>query len=372
MRVQVLIDDQIFLLNSRGGISRYFAELLREFRDHPEWGIEAVTSVRTTPNQHLRDVDTSMRDIKLSESSFGWRLVKGFSRMSSAWRARGLHPDVVHSTYYRPSKLKAFAGVPHVVTIHDMAPEILPPEWTDQTSHMAKRAYVERADAIICVSEATRDALFNVWGEITDRPVLVTAHAVSARFSPFVAPADEGFPYVIYVGRRDGYKNFGVLARAYAASLAPERGVRLLLIGGGPLTMAEQHLLDELGIRDKVVQRTADESELPGLYRGAFAMAYPSLMEGFGIPVLEAMSTGCPVILADTQVFREVGGTAARYHDPQDANDLRDALNVLLTDASVRESLREAGLQRAAGYSWETTAKLTGELYQQLIEDRRG
>lgn len=369
--MQVLIDDQIFLLNSRGGISRYFAELIREFRDHPEWGIEAVTSVRTTPNQHLRDVDTSMRDIKLTESSFGWRVAKGFARVSSAWRARSLHPDVVHSTYYRPSKIKAFPGVPHVVTIHDMAPELLPQEWTDQTSHMAKRAYVERADAIICVSEATRDALFEVWGEITDRPVLVTAHAVSARFSPFVASADEGFPYLLHVGRRDGYKNFGVLARAFAASSAADRGVRLLLIGGGALTAEEEHLLDQLGIRSRVVQRTADESELPGLYRGAIALSYPSLMEGFGIPVLEAMSTGCPVILADTPVFREVGGTAALYHDPADAEALSRAFDRLLADRQAREELREAGLQRAAGYSWETTAKLTGELYQQLVQGPR-
>jgi glycosyltransferase involved in cell wall biosynthesis len=369
--VQVLIDDQIFLLNSRGGISRYFAELIREFREHPEWGIDAVTSVRTTPNQHLRDVDTSMRDIKLTESSFGWRVVKGFARISSTVRERRLRPDVVHSTYYRPSKLRSFPGVPHVVTVHDMAPELLPPEWTDQTSHMAKKAYVADADAIICVSEATRDALFEVWGEITDRPVLVTAHAVSARFSPFVSAADEGFAYFLHVGRRDGYKNFEVLARAYAASGAPTRGVRLLLIGGGPLTAAEHQLLTELDIDELVVQRTADESELPGLYRGAIALTYPSLMEGFGIPVLEAMSTGCPVILADTPVFREVGGTAARYHEPTDVDGLRHALDEVLTDRHLRESLCDAGVQRATGYSWETTAKLTGELYQQLVEARR-
>lgn len=369
--MEVLIDDQIFLMNSRGGISRYFAELIREFREHPEWGVDVLTTVHTAPNQHLRDIDTSVRDIPLPESSLGWKVYKGLARMGSARRERSLSPDVVHSTYYRPEKLHRFPGVPHVVTVHDMAPEMLPPGMADQQAHMAKREYVARADAIICVSDATRDALFEVWGPITDRPVIVTAHAVSARFSPFVSTADEGFPYLFHVGRREGYKNFETLLRAYAQSSAPHRGVRLLTVGGGPLNAAERALAIELQVNDLVVTRTATENELPGLYRGARALVYPSTLEGFGIPVLEAMSSGCPTMLADTPVFREVAGDAAWYFRPDDVQGLADTIDAFLSNPDERRRLREAGLVQASKYSWTITAEQTSELYRLLLDDRR-
>ena len=369
--MQVLIDDQIFLMNSRGGISRYFAELIREFREHPEWGVEVLTTVRTAPNQHLRDIDTSVRDIPLPESSLGWKVYKGLARQGSARRERALTPDILHSTYYRPEKLDRFPDVPHVVTVHDMAPEMLPPGMADQQAHMAKRDYVARADAIICVSEATRDALFEVWGPITDRPVIVTAHAVSARFSPFVAAAEEGFAYLFHVGRREGYKNFETLLRAYARSSAPRRGVRLLTVGGGPLTAAERALADELDVADLLVARTASEDELPGLYRGARALVYPSTLEGFGIPVLEAMSSGCPVLLADTPVFREVASDAAWYFQPDDIAGLVGAIDALLSDPEEARRLREAGVAQAANYSWTVTAEQTGELYRLLLGETR-
>lgn len=369
--MQVLIDDQIFLLNARGGISRYFAELIREFREHPEWGVDAVTSVRTAPNQHLREVDASVRDIPLPERTWGWNASRGILRWTSAQRERRMTPDVVHSTYYRPEKLPRFPGVPHVVTVHDMAPELLSDGLADPGAHMAKRSYVDAADAIICVSEATRDALFGVWGEITDRPVIVTKHAVSARFSPFVAPADEGFPYLLHVGRRDYYKNFPLLLRAYASSSAPALGVRLLAVGGGELTAQERELVEELGVAGLVVQRVASEEELPGLYLGARALVYPSKLEGFGIPVLEAMSTGCPTILADTPVFREVAGQAARFHDPDDAEHLAMAIDAVLGDPTEHGRLRTAGLDRAKEFSWETSALQTAGLYRALTAGGR-
>lgn len=369
--MDVLIDDQIFLMNSRGGISRYFAELIREFREHPEWGVNVLTTVHTAPNQHLRDIDTTVRDIPLREASLGWKVYKGAARLGSSRRERRLSPDIVHSTYYRPEKLDRFGNVPHVVTVHDMAPEMLPAGMADQQAHMAKQAYVERADAIICVSEATKEALFEVWGPISDRPVIVTSHAVSARFSPFVSAADEGFAYLFHVGRREGYKNFETLLRAYAQSSGPSRGVRLLTVGGGPLTQAETALATQLQVHDLVVTRTATEDELPSLYRGARALVYPSKLEGFGIPVLEAMSSGCPVLLADTPVFREVAGDAAKYFGADDVAAMAAAIDAVLSDPEERRLLRELGLRQASNYSWTATAAQTSALYRELLDNKR-
>ncbi len=367
--VNVLIDDQIFLMHARGGISRYFAELIREFRAHPEWGIRALTSVRRSPNQHLRDVDPRVRDLGFPEQSFSWKVAKRFAAYPSAFAARGLRPDVVHYTYYDPRKLALFRGVPKVVTIHDMVPELLPADLVDGNPHMAKRAYVEHADAIICVSEATRDDLFAVWGEITDIPVIVTGHATSERFHRDVRPAWLGFEYLLYVGSRDHYKNFRTLLTAYAASWAPTAGVRLVAVGGGDFTAAERAEMEALEVTELVVQSTVAEADLPGYYRGAAAFIFPSLSEGFGIPVLEAMSVGTPTVLSDLKVFREVAGDAAMFFPAGDAAALTACIDRLLGDPPLREQLRTAGLARAAQYSWEATAHTTAELYRQLVAE---
>ncbi len=368
--IDVLIDDQIFLMHARGGISRYFAELLREFDTHPEWGINALTSVRYSPNQHLREVDPGVRDLPFPEMTRRWKVAKRLARYPSSVIAGRLAPDVVHFTYYDPRQLDSFPGVPKVVTVHDMVPERLPAELVDGDPHLAKRAYVDAADAVICVSQATRDDLFDAWGEITDKPVIVTGHGAAARFNPGVAPAEPGYRYLIHVGSRDHYKNFGMLMTAYAGSDAHAAGVRLLAVGGGPLTEAERELAATLGIAEDLLQLTAEEAELPGLYRGAEAFVFPSLLEGFGIPVLEAMATGTPAVLADTPVFREVAGDAAVYYPPEDPWALRAELNRLLADATARAELAAAGVRRAAEYSWRRTALDTAELYRELAARR--
>lgn len=368
--IDVLIDDQIFLMHARGGISRYFAELIREYRAHPEWGIHALTSVRRSPNQHLRDVDPRVRDLGFPEQSFSWKVAKRMIRFPSAFAARGLRPDVVHFTYYDPRRLTDFPGVPKVVTIHDMVPELLPAALVDGQPHMAKRAYVDHADAIICVSEATRRDLFEVWGEITDIPVIVTGHATSERFHAGVKPAWLGYEYLLYVGSRDHYKNFHTLLEAYARSWAPKSGVRLVAVGGGDFTAEEHAQAESLGVADLVVQTTVAEAELPGYYRGAAAFIFPSLLEGFGIPVLEAMSVGTPTVLSDITVFREVAADAAMFFTPDDADDLVTCIDRLLGDPPLRDRLRAAGLARAAEFSWETTAHTTADLYRQLVEAR--
>lgn len=364
--LDVLIDDQIFLMHARGGISRYFAELLREFRDHPQLGVNAFTTVRWSPNQHLRAVDPTVRDLPFPELSFGWKAAKRLSAYPAAGRERRARPDVVHSTYYNPSRLAEFPGVPKVVTVHDMAPELMPELFGDDP-HLAKRQFVDQADAIICVSASTRDDLFEVWGEIDDRPVVVTPHATSKVFNPSAEAFQPGYRYVLYVGSRDPYKNFGILLTAFAGSAAQGAGVRIVAVGGGPLSADELALADALGLADDLVQVTASEDDLPGFYTGAVAFVFPSLMEGFGIPVLEAMSCGTPCILADTRVFREVADDAAAFYPARDPWALRAALDDLFTHPARRAELSSRGTERAASYSWERTAELTAEVYRQVV-----
>ncbi|MFI0432743.1 MAG: glycosyltransferase family 4 protein [Candidatus Nanopelagicales bacterium] len=365
--IDVLIDDQVFLMHARGGISRYFAELLREFRDSPQLGINAITTVRWSPNQHLRAVDPRVRNLPFPELSFGWKAAKRLSAYPAAGRERRARPDVVHSTYYNPARLAEFPGVPKVVTVHDMAPELLP-ELIGDDPHLAKRQFIEQADAIICVSASTRDDLFELWGEIDDRPVVVTPHATSAAFNPTAPAFQPGYRYVLYVGSRDPYKNFGILLTAFAGSAAQSAGVRIVAVGGGPFSADELALADALGLADALVQITASESDLPGFYTGAVAFVFPSLLEGFGIPVLEAMSCGTPCILADTRIFREVADDAAAFYPARDPWALRVTLNELFSHPAQRAELSGRGIDRADHFTWRRTAELTAEVYRQVAD----
>lgn len=365
--LDVLLDDQIFLMHARGGISRYFAELLREFDADPGLGVNALTSVRYSPNQHLRAVDPSVRNLPFRELSTGWKVSKRLARYPSAVIAGRLAPDVVHWTYYDPAYLKRFPGVPKVVTVHDMVPEQLPPELVDDEVHLAKRAFVEAADAIICVSAATRDALFATWGPITDRPVTVIGHGVGAQFRPDGPDAQLGYRYLLHVGSREGYKNFALLMTAYAGTAAQADGVRLLAVGGGALTPAELELAGTLGITDDLVQLTADEEALPAIYRSAEAFVFPSLLEGFGMPVLEAMACGTPTVVADIEVFREVAADAALFYSPEDPWALRAQLDRLHRDRALRASLADAGTSHVAGATWHRAAAATAAVYRELV-----
>ena len=362
----VLVDHQIFLMHRRGGISRYFAELLRCYWENPALDIAAEISVHRSGNTHLLAVAPQVRPLPFAANSLPYRTAQVAERRRAHRAGRRLWPQVVHSTYYRPEDLDMVPGAKRVVTVHDMIPERHPEWFGDRPVHMAMRAYVDAADAIICVSQATKDELFELWGEIVDRPVIVTHHAAGPLFDPTGPGADLARPYLLHIGDRELYKDFPTLLRAFAACDARADGLTLTVVGGKDLLPAEQALIAELGIADDVVVTVADEEQLPRLYRSAVALVSPSTVEGFGMPVLEAMACGTPVVLADTPVYREVAGDAGRFFPPGDVAALTVQIDAVTTDSDAASLARTAGLAQAANFSWEATAATTAALYREI------
>ena len=171
-------------------------------------------------------------------------------------------------------------------------------------------------------------------------------------------------PWFVWVGERGGYKNFAATVAAWAS--APEAADTLLLaIGGGPLRDAERGGLEALGVAGRVRQRDASDAELRGAYEGAEALLYTALWEGFGLPVLEALALGCPVLTSDRPALREVGGEAAYYADPESAEALRAGIAAVRRDGRT-ETRRAAGRARAAAFSWDACAAGVERVYQEL------
>jgi glycosyltransferase involved in cell wall biosynthesis len=254
-----------------------------------------------------------------------------------------------------PANLAPLAFPRNVVVIHDAAP-LRHSGWYSRAYASWQRRVLPpiacRALHVITDSEFSRAELRELLG--VER-VSVVAGGVDPAFSP---AADSGLaqaalglarPYVLCVASHTRRKNLAALALA-ARALAPD-GVEVVVAGGHRPQFAAEDGLGDL----RLLGHVPDEL-LPGLYAGAEAFALPSLYEGFGLPVLEAMAAGTPVVAADTTALPDTCGDAARLVPPQ-AESFREALVALLGDAAERERLRAAGLERAARFTWDATAR---------------
>ena len=219
------------------------------------------------------------------------------------------------------------------------------------------------------MSESTKADLIEILG-VNENKVDVVYHGVTKL--PGVSENPErvanGWPFLLYVGQRGGYKNFYALASAYARVDGMRDEMKLVCFGGGKWTSEEKRYFVNLGLDDSsVFQLGGTDQTLAQLYRDAIALVYPSLYEGFGLPLLEAMSQGCPVLCSDTPALREIADRAALYFDPESEDDLRSQLSVIASSESLRASLCGAGKRRSSEFSWEKCVNETCEVYASLL-----
>ncbi|HWD53444.1 MAG TPA: glycosyltransferase family 1 protein [Acidimicrobiales bacterium] len=362
--MKVTIDDQAFTLQRRGGISRYFTELIGIFRSDPDFGVEPVTPFRFVVNEHLLELDpVRFRRARLPEIGQRNRVLRPLNR--AVVRRRPEHRRLVHHTYYLPDALRTPADA-RLCTIYDMTPELFPELFPYGNPHQAKREYVDACDAILCISQTTKDDLLATYGP-QDKPVVVTPLGVS---DPFFAEPVPGHhhgagDYILYVGQRVGYKNFDVLVRAFQRIAAGRPSLSLICVGL-PFDAAERARFEELQLSGRVHHRVAGDDEMPALFAGAACLVFPSRYEGFGLPIIEAYAAGCPVILADTPCSVEVGSTAAQFFAPDDDEQLAALVDQLVGDPALRTRWIEAGRLRARDYTWRRTAELTATVYRSL------
>jgi glycosyltransferase involved in cell wall biosynthesis len=299
------------------------------------------------------------------------------------WPMDGLIPGagLFHATEHL---LPFFRHVPTVLTVHDLIFERFP-EHHKILNYAYLRTmmplFCRRASAIISVSEATRSDLVACYGLDPGR-ITVIPEAAAEHFRP--QPAElvaavrrrYGLPtrYILAVSTIEPRKNLGRLLDACGPLLAADLADALVLVGkrGWLYESFFQHLAT-LPWREKVILPgfIADD-DLPAVYSGALVTVQPSLYEGFGLPVLEAMACGSPVCSSSASSLPEVGAAAAQYFDPQNTGEITMVLRQVLEDAGLHASMRERGLARAALFSWQRAAEQTVALYGRVLGDHRG
>ena len=359
--MRVAFDEQIFAIQRYGGISRMFAQLARQFVLEPIEDVQVLPFNAPVVNRYLLDHPELSGPLGAREARNEWTALAHYLTRPQT------HPrcEIVHNSFYLPHGLAPVKGAKRIVTVHDMIPECLPHTRRRLDRLTLKRRYVQRADHIICVSEAPRDDLESIYGPL-DVPVSVVHHGVDERFHPDV-PRLDVLPerYVLFVGNRGQYKDAQVLFEAFAAIARDFPDLHLLCVGGAGLSPREVQWLTERGIRDRVSQRYLSDAEIASAYAHAEVFVFPSRFEGFGLPALEAMASGTPVILANATSLPEVGADAAVYFTPGNAEELASALASVLTDPLIQQQLITRGRERAATFTWHAAAEKTAAVYRQ-------
>ena len=361
--MRVAFDEQIFAIQPYGGISRMFAELAQQFISEPDLGIQLLPLNAPVINRYALDHPDIRKHLAVRDAGHEYySLARYFMRIRPR---RG--QDIVHNTFYLPHGLASYPGAKRIVTIHDMIPELMPETRRRLDFLTLKKHYVQRADHIICVSEATKESLLEIYPNVK-APVSVVHHGVHPRFTPDAAPLNN-FPanYLLFVGNRGGYKDADVLFQAFASIAEEFPDLDLVLVGGGPISAQERGLLETLSIEQRTRQVNLTDADMVGAYAHAQAFVFPSSFEGFGIPALEAMACGTPTILASATSLPEVGGHAAVYFKPGDAEELATRLTEVLTDARLREKLSQGGMHRAATFTWHRSAVAHAQTYAKVL-----
>ena len=337
------IDGIIFSLQRQGGISGYFHKLLDYLAlQHKPATLTLESPTRQEVSGYGGDISIISRPARPLERYRACRVPPGAS--------------VFHSSYYR---LPSDRNLPTVVTVYDFIYERFskgPRRWV----HMAqKHAAIRAAQAVICISESTRQDLLQWVGETPGQQLRVIPCGVADTFRPLgLDPPPR--PYVLYIGERGGYKNFQLVLKAMA--LLPD--LELHCVGGGALRTEELAAV-EAGARVRVRHLGfVTEQALNEHYNRAVCLAYPSSYEGFGIPVVEAMRAGCPVVSTDCKAVLEVGRDALTVVSEPDPRAMADA--ILKMASSQRLGLVQKGLAAAQGYSWDATHRQTLEVYRSL------
>jgi glycosyltransferase involved in cell wall biosynthesis len=269
-----------------------------------------------------------------------------------------------------------------VITVHDATdltmPDLYPASWRLLHAVWGVPA-VRRAAAIIVPSAAARLEVARAY-RIAPERVWVTHEGVDARFRPMVAPdatlARYGLrrPYVLFVGTAGPRKNLDRLLEAFARTCRASPAIDQQLVLAGPRPGLARRLGERarsLGVADRLVfPGWIEEQDLPAVYAGARCLCYASLAEGFGLPIVEAMACGIPVLTSNCSSMPEVAGDAALLVDPLSVDAIAGGLTRLLTDEPLRRDLVARGLARARGLTWDGTAMATARVYRAAAEGR--
>ena len=373
MHLRVVLDAGP-AVHQRAGLARYAERLASALWQHFRDALDLTLVYNSHSGRRLPASLGSIPALTLPLGQHRWRLGALTCQLLRASLVEGRLPagDVYHATEH----LLPWMARPSVMTVHDLIFERYPQHHTRANRaflRVAMPLFVRRADAIIAVSQHTRRDLLEVYATPPQK-VYVVEEGIDERFRPAgeadIRRVKERYsirrPYLLMVGTLEPRKNHALAFRALAQLKAEGWPHCLVAVGGGGwLFDAVQHQVESLQLSDDVIfaGHVAD-ADLPALYSGADCFLMPSLYEGFGIPVLEAMACGAPVVCSKVSSLPEVAGEAARFIEPLTAEGLADAVRQVLSHPKMADKMLSDGMRQAGRYRWQRAADETVQVYR--------
>lgn len=358
--MKIIFDHQIFVDQRVGGISKYHTEL---YKNLLEIGCDADLICRLHQNLFVKEEFNNHKLFIEKNSIWIKRSMKFYNSLELYAKLNKNRDCIIHPTYYNTTLLKRFTKNPMVITVHDLTHELFFPK-TDQVRRFLKKKKqtIMTADRIIAISNHTKKDLLAYY-HLPEDKIDVVYHGVNNRID-LKNSYSKRHEYILFVGERQGYKNFEITIRALA-SLLKGYSIDLICVGG-EFNAAEKHLIHQLNLESCVYSQYVSEDYLQYLYQNAILFIYPSLYEGFGLPILEAFRNDCPICISNTSCFPEIAGDAALYFDPNDQDSIQEQVRSILDNKQLRENLRSKGNQRMRNFSWEKTARTTLASYRKI------
>ena len=370
--MKILFDNQSFLMQTFGGISRYYSEIYQNLSKNSQ--ISTSLPLVFTENEYIKNEIQQKLSKKfpianfLLKNNIFKRKVKRYLRKTNRKQMidalKNQDFDVFIPTYYDPYFLEHIQNKPFVLTVYDMIHEIYPQYFeTDDKTSDYKKILIPKAHKIIAVSENTKKDILHFFPAINPSKIEVVYHGFSQNtHSKLKNKLPER--YVLYMGARPAYKNFEFFLKAFLQLSKEDNELKIVAAGGGKLSKNDVFIIESYNLTEKIIHYRFEEKELDALYQNAQCFVFPSEYEGFGIPVLEAMANGCPIVLPYQSSFPEVAGDAGIYFETNNLEDLIEKLKTVLYNVDFKDIFIEKGKIQAAKFTWGAAANHCLEVYK--------
>jgi len=364
MDFKIFLDNIIYSMQDYGGASTYWKGLQKHLLE-----LDNVQIITQSENQSIFDSSGNKYNRSLQKNKFIFEdllppFVLRFLPLTKRLPAGSLY----HASYYRTCLQK---NVVNIFTVHDLTHKKgLASRFPRKLAHLTlTHLGLRNADGIICISENTKKDLMHYFPQIPENKIRTIYHGVNKDFFPIEQTEHNGIikafkldnPFIMYLGKRHGYKKFDLIPEA----IRQMDNLRLVIVGGGDLSPLEVENLENTIPGRYIKLGYIDNHDLNIMYNNAFALIYPSVSEGFGFPLVEAMSAGCPVIATNTTSIPEVGGDAALMINEASSAAIAEKIN-LLRDQVVRSSFIKRGLQQSRKFTWEKCFSETLKFYEDI------
>jgi glycosyltransferase involved in cell wall biosynthesis len=276
--------------------------------------------------------------------------------------------DLYLPTYYDISFLSFIEKKPFVLTVYDMIHEIFPQYFEDDSKTVInKLCLMEKATKIIAVSQNTKNDILRLYPHINESKIEVIHHGSSIKINHNI---EVSLPlnYILFVGVRENYKNFEFLLKSISDILLKDKTLKLVCAGGGKFTSYENNFINKLNLKNSIIQNNFKENELGHYYKNAKCFIFPSEYEGFGIPILESMACGCPIVLTNNSSFPEVAGNAGIYFELNNSVDLKNKIENLLQNEELRKEFSLKGFEQVKKFDWKIASMKCFKLYKSAIK----